>query len=96
MEKDIQEYPKALYRDGEYTEVRDEAEEAAQREEGFTDWHTDHAKLTGAAESGEAGGEPAEPTRDEMKARAAELGLTYPGNISNAKLAELIANASQA
>jgi hypothetical protein len=29
-------------------------------------------------------------TRDEMKAKAAELGLTYPHNISNVKLAELL------
>lgn len=94
MEKDIQEYPKALYRDGAYTEVRDEAEEAAQREDGFTDWHTDHAKQNGA--TGEPDEEPAELTRDQMKAKADELGLSYPGNISNAKLAELIADASQA
>lgn len=32
----------------------------------------------------------APPTRDELKAKAAELGLTYPGNISNAKLGEMI------
>ena len=30
------------------------------------------------------------PTRDEMKRKADELGLTYPGNISNANLATMI------
>lgn len=33
------------------------------------------------------------PTRDELKAKADELGLEYPGNISNKKLAELVAEA---
>lgn len=32
----------------------------------------------------------APPTRDELKAKAAELGLTFPGNVSNVKLAEMI------
>lgn len=34
--------------------------------------------------------EGAPTTRDEMKCKADELGLTYPHNISNIKLAELI------
>jgi hypothetical protein len=43
---------------------------------------------------GDAGGgkpdDNAPPTRDELKQKADELKLTYPGNISNAKLAEMI------
>lgn len=42
--------------------------------------------------SGSAGDE-APPTRDELKQKAAELGLTYPGNISIDKLAALVADA---
>ena len=30
------------------------------------------------------------PSRDELKQKATELGLTFPGNVSNAKLAEMI------
>lgn len=32
----------------------------------------------------------APPSRDELKAKATELGLTFPGNVSNIKLAEMI------
>jgi len=32
----------------------------------------------------------AQPTRDELKRKADELGLTYAGNISNANLAALV------
>lgn len=40
------------------------------------------------------GGSP-EPTRDELFAQARELGLNPNGNTSNAKLAEMIAEASK-
>lgn len=67
-------------------------------------WHLTTPEATKAASSaggkletgnaGAAGGEGqddnAPPTRDELKAKATELGLTFPGNISNAKLAEMI------
>lgn len=93
---ELQEYPKALYRDGAAAEVRDKAEEDAQRADGFTDWHTDHESANRTAAGGDApDDEPAPLTRDQMKAKADELGLSYAGNISNAKLAELIAEAQE-
>lgn len=57
--------------------------------------------LTGTPETAGAAGSapppaPAAPTRDEMKAKAAELGITIAHNISNAKLAELIEAATKA
>lgn len=89
--EEFQEYPKAMYRDGVYVEVKDSAEERAKADEGHTDWHTDYAKMHGAAAAGLEGEAAPELTRDQLKAKATELGLTFPGNISNAKLVELIA-----
>lgn len=43
-----------------------------------------------AAASGAGANDNAPPTRDELKQKATELGLTFAGNISNAKLAELV------
>ncbi|MDK6077934.1 hypothetical protein [Massilia varians] len=49
----------------------------------------------GAADAGAGGADDdkdddAPPTREELKAKATQLGLTFPGNVSNAKLAEMI------
>ena len=88
---EIQEFPKALYRDGAYKEVKDEAEEAIATDDGFTDWQTDNARINGAADTSQ-GEQPAELSHADMKAKATEMGLTFHHNISKAKLAELIAN----
>lgn len=61
-------------------------------------WHlttTDaKAEHDAASASGKPVGDDSAPaTRDELKQKADELGLTYPGNISNAKLAELVEQA---
>lgn len=61
-------------------------------------WHlttpdaVEAVKGTTAGGTGQTGDQQddAPPTREEMKAKAAELGLAYPHNISNVKLAELI------
>ena len=50
------EYPKALYREGEYSDVADHEAEAAARADGWTDWHSDQAAM---AKQGEPGGKPA-------------------------------------
>lgn len=47
-------------------------------------------EVSGAATGGAGPGDNAPPTRDELKQKAAELGLTYAHNISNVKLAELV------
>lgn len=85
----IIEFPKAVYRDGVYLAVADEAEEAAARDDGFTDWHSDHAKLNGDPSS--ADHQVGEPSRDEMKVAATALGITFKHNISNVALAALVA-----
>ena len=59
------------------------------------DWHltTTEAKAAHEAalqQAGDAMDDNAPPTRDELKAKATELGLTFPGNVSNAKLSEMI------
>lgn len=51
-----QEYPKARYRNGVYSEVKNEDEEAAADAEGCTDWHTDQQRI--------ADGEYAEPVSE--------------------------------
>lgn len=64
-------------------------------------WHLTTPEALEAAKAAASGGtgqtddeqDGAPATRDEMKAKAAELGLTYAHNISNAKLAELIEHA---
>lgn len=45
---------------------------------------------TGAAPGAGTTDDNTPPTRDELKQKATELGLTFAGNISNAKLAEMI------
>lgn len=47
-------------------------------------------EVSGAATGGAGPDDNTPPTRDELKQKAAELGLTYAHNISNAKLAELV------
>lgn len=76
------EYPKALYLSGEVRIVDDLEQEEVAREEGYLDWQDDHARLN----------EPTEPLdREALKARAAELGVEFPRNITTEKLAELVA-----
>jgi hypothetical protein len=48
MTYEYQEYPKALYRKGDYMSVDNAKEEKAAAKEGWTDWHTDHEQLTTA------------------------------------------------
>lgn len=45
----FQEFPKALYRDGNYLAVADAIAEAAARSDGYDDWADDHARVTGTA-----------------------------------------------
>lgn len=87
---DFQEYPKALYKGGQQHIVDNAEQEDAAREGGHLDWHDDQARLneptgtgTGAAE------QPLD--REALKARATELGIDYPRNVTTEKLAELIA-----
>jgi hypothetical protein len=84
----FQEYPKALYLAGQQLVADDKAQEAAARADGYDDWHADHAR-TNDADPDDA----PELDRDALKARAAELGLSFARNISNEKLAELVAAA---
>lgn len=42
----IIEYPKALYKGGEYISVVSETEELERREDGFLDWRDDFKRLT--------------------------------------------------
>lgn len=44
----FQEFPKALYRDGNYLAVADAIAEAAARSDGYDDWADDHARLNPA------------------------------------------------
>lgn len=84
----FQEYPKALYLAGQQLVADDKAQEAAARADGYDDWHADHARTNDTDPA-----EPDELDRDELKARAVELGLSFARNISNEKLAELVAAA---
>lgn len=84
----FQEYPKALYLAGQQLVVDDKAQEAAARADGYDDWHADHARTEGA--------DADELDRDALKARAAELHIKHPRNISTENLAELVAAASGA
>lgn len=54
----IIEYPKALYKGGEYISVASETEELERREDGFLDWRDDFKRLT-AGECDEADDAPA-------------------------------------
>lgn len=99
------EYPKALYLAGQQLVVDDSDQEDAARADGYDDWHADHARTTGegdghidllkkSIESDLATQEqPEELDRDALKARAAELGIEHPKNISTEKLAELVSAA---
>lgn len=97
------EYPKMLYMAGGSEEihggkfattiVHDASEEDAALADGWHRTTTEAADADKAAPAAGGQDDDAPPTRDELKAKAAELGLEYPGNISNAKLAELVANA---
>lgn len=82
----FQEYPKALYLAGQQLVADDKAQEAAARADGYDDWHADHARTNDADPA-----EPEELDRDALKARAAELGIKHPRNISTENLAELVA-----
>jgi hypothetical protein len=55
-------------------------------------WHltTTEAKAAAAKPEARVLDDNDPPTRDELKAKATELGLAFPGNVSNAKLAEMI------
>lgn len=99
----MNEYPKMLYRAGGTEEihghqlatitVHDEDEERMALADG---WHLTSTEAVDADKTARAGGtsdDNGPPTRDELKAKAAELGLTYKHNISNAALAELVATA---
>lgn len=82
--------------------VHDRDEEDAALADG---WHLATSEANEAAKAAVVGGgassagekpeadDDAPPTRDELKAKAAELGLKYPGFTTDAKLAELVANA---
>lgn len=59
---EYQEYPKALYRRGEYQAVHDEQEEATQRKDGWSDWHTDHARSNAPVDDS-TDDKPAAPTK---------------------------------
>lgn len=49
-----QEYPKALYKQGEYMAVQDFEQEESARNEGWDDWVADHARMNGETDSQEA------------------------------------------
>jgi hypothetical protein len=81
------EYPKALYRGDVMRVAQDADEEAALRVDGYGNWQA-------ATEQATAPADPADPQpldRDALKARAKELGIEHPKNISTEKLAELVA-----
>jgi hypothetical protein len=50
----FQEYPKALYKQGEYMAVQDSKQEESARNEGWDDWATDHASMNGEEQPQEA------------------------------------------
>lgn len=85
---EFMEYPKALYLAGQQLVVDNIEQEESARADGYDDWHADHARTNDADP-----GEPDELDRDALKARATELGLSFARNISNEKLAELVAAA---
>jgi hypothetical protein len=82
------EYPKALYLSGQALIVDNDEQEHAARGDGYDDWHADHARTNGADD---APADVPELTRDELKAKAAELGITHAPNIGTDKLAALVA-----
>jgi len=50
----FQEYPKALYLNGEYMAVASFEEEEAYRAKGWADWGVDHARMSDEVEPQEA------------------------------------------
>lgn len=46
---EYQHYPLAMYRNGEYIAVANEAEEQAMKSQGWSDWYTDKARCEDAA-----------------------------------------------
>lgn len=81
--------------------VRDAGEQADALTKGWhlttpeaVDAEKDAVKAAGSGSTGDTStADNAPPTRDEMKAKATEMGLEFAGNISNANLAALIADA---
>lgn len=96
----MNQFPKMMYRAGGSEQihgshfathiVNDADEEEAALADG---WHltTPDAKAAHEAQSDDEEDKPA--TRDEMKAKATELGLEFKHNISNVALAEMIEQA---
>lgn len=84
------EYPKALYRNGEYTIVPDAAHEEVARADGYKDYADD---LADAIEDKPviSDEEALKAEREALKAEATELGINFARNASNDKLRELIA-----
>lgn len=82
--------------DGEFFDYKIVEADLLEGEEGDTELDDALAdgwfRTTGEALEGIPSDEEA-PTRDELKAKADELGLEYAGNISTKKLAELVAEA---
>jgi hypothetical protein len=93
MEKhmEFQEYPKALYLAGQALIVEDAGQEDAARADGYDDWHTDHARMNGDADGATGAEQPLD--REELKAKAKELGIEHAPNIGTEKLAALVAAA---
>jgi hypothetical protein len=48
---EIQEYPKALYKDGAYSQVEDAEAEKAARKKGWRDWTEDQERMQRLAEA---------------------------------------------
>jgi hypothetical protein len=59
---DFIEYPKALYRDGEYAQVDGAEQEVAARADGYDDWAADQERMNAPAD--------AEPVRKTRAAKA--------------------------
>lgn len=66
----IIEYPKALYKNGQYISVADEKEEAQKREEGFMDWRADYDLMLAKASQYDED-EPEEEVTQQPKDKAA-------------------------
>ena len=78
------EYPKALYRDGDYTAVANADEEQAHRADRWTDWSADQARMKPSDEA------PA-LDRAALKAKAKAMGIQYGKTVTTDKLAALVA-----
>lgn len=62
-ENKFQEFPKAMYLDGEYMEVADKAAQKEAEADGWTDWHTDQARMKADEPEAPAPVVPAKRTR---------------------------------